>query len=184
MTNTNPPTSSSYDIYANTFCKDIPIETLKGFIMTFLIDASQDMGCDFDKTSMPDRVYYVISTHYNHLPLMLIASAFKRGALGQYGPGRLVPRTIFNWLSEMNQYFTSLHELRDASKDRQYKYDGLEKFPLGKAICKKIDWLESGAITNDEWDRIPLKELSERIKSGLECYPEIFGINHKKVSGN
>jgi hypothetical protein len=180
MTNSNLHSSNSYDVYANTVCSEIPIETLKGFIMSFLIDASQDMGSEFDKTSMPERVHYIISTHYNHLPLMLIASAFKRGALGQYGAGRLVPRTVFGWLGEMNQYFTTQHEVRDASKDKQYKYDGLEKYPLGKAICKKIDWLDSGAITSDEWDLIPLKELSERIKQGLENYPELFGINHKK----
>jgi hypothetical protein len=167
---------SLYETYASTVCKDIPIDTLKGFIMTFLIEASKDMGSEFDKTFMPDRVHYVISTHYNHLPLMLVASAFKRGALGQYGPGRLIPRTIFGWLGEMNQYFTTQHEVRDASKDKQYKYDGLEKYPLGKAICKKIDWLDSGAITIDEWDQIPLKTVAEIIGKGLIPSLEYFGI--------
>jgi hypothetical protein len=169
-----------YDTYSNTICKDIPIEYLKQFILEFLYDASQDMGCDFDKTFVPDRVYYVISTHYHHLPLMLVASAFKRGSLGQYGPGRLVPRTIYSWLSEMNQYFTSLHELRDASKDKEYKFDGLEKYPLGKAICKKIDWLRNNAITFDEWDKIPLKTVAEIIGQGLEPSLEYFGINHNE----
>lgn len=171
---------SLYDTYANTVCKDIPIEYLKQLITGFLYDASKDMGSDFDKNTMTDRVQYIISVHYNHLPLMLVASAFKRGALGQYGPGRLVPRTIFGWLAEMNQYFMSQHEVRDNSKDKQYKYDGLHKYPLGKAICKKIDWYQSGAITYDEWDMIPLKELSERIANGMDSYPELFGIKHKK----
>jgi hypothetical protein len=177
MSNTE---QSNYNIYANTTCNDIPPEHLKGFILTFLYDASKDMGTEFDKTNMPDRVYYIISTHYHHLPLNLIASAFKRGALGQYGAGRLVPRTIFGWLAEINQYYMTCHEKRDNAQDNQYKYNGLDKYPLGKAICKKIDWLTSGAITSDEWDRIPLKELSERIGQGLESYPELFGIKTKE----
>lgn len=168
-----------YETYANTLCSEIPVEYLKRFILDFLYEASKDMGCEFDKTSMPDRVHYVISTHYNHLPLMLVASAFKRGALGQYGAGRLIPRTIFGWLGEMNQYFTTQHTIRDASKDKQYKYDGLEKYPLGKAICKKIDWLDSGAITFDEWDQIPLKEVAEIIGKGLNPSLEYFGITNK-----
>lgn len=167
---------SLYETYASTTCNEIPIEHLKQFILTFLYEASQDMGQEFDKDITPDRVHYIISTHYHHLPLMLVASAFKRGSLGQYGSGRLVPRTIFGWLGEMNQYFTTQHEVRDASKDRQYKYDGLEKYPLGKAICKKIDWLDSGAITSDEWDLIPLKKVAEIIGRGGEPSLEQFGI--------
>lgn len=166
-----------YDTYINTTCSDIPPEHLKTLISTFLYDASRDMGCEFDKTETPDRVYYIISTHYHHLPLVLVASAFKRGSLGQYGAGRLVPRTIFGWLGEMNQYYTTQHDVRDASHDKQYKYDGLEKYPLGKAICKKIDWLTSGAITSDEYDRIPLKQVAEIIGAGHEPTLEHFGIS-------
>ena len=165
------------EIYANTFCKDIPIDYMKEFIMTYLVGASADMGQSFDRDSTPNRVCDMISTHYQHLPLMLIASAFKRGALGQYGTGRLVPRTIFGWLGEMNQYFLTCHEKRDQSEDNRRKFDGLEKYPLGKAICCKIDWLKSGAITLDEWDRIPLKQVAEIIGSGHEPNLDYFGIN-------
>jgi hypothetical protein len=71
------------------------------------------------------------------------------------------------------------HEKRDQSQDNQYKFDGLEKYPLGKAICKKIDWLKSGAITTVEWDRISLKQVAEIIGAGNEPTLEHFGINHK-----
>ena len=81
------------------------------------IDASKDMGCTYDKADTSERVYYIISVHYHHLPLSLIASAFKRGALGQYGAGRLVPKTIYGWLGEMNQYFLTKHNTRDNSGD-------------------------------------------------------------------
>ena len=170
-----------YDVYANEPCSEVPPDNLRGFILTFLVEASNDMGQEFDKDNTVDRVYYIIDTHYRHLPLSLVASAFKRGALGQYGTGRLVPRTIYGWLAEMNQYMMTKHEVRDNSEDRRHKYDGLEKYPLGKAICKKMDWYSSGRITSKEWDMIPLKELAERIGQGLECYPELFGIESKDV---
>src|ERR1035437_992418 len=165
---------STEAIYTNSLCNDIPSEHLKEFIKSYLISASIDMGQTYDKETTPERVFDMIKTHYHHLPLFLIASAFKRGALGQYGSGRLVPRTIFGWLAEMNQYYMTCHEKRDNSQDNQHKFNGLEKYPLGKAICKKIDWLKSGAITSDEWDQIPLKSVAEIIGRGGEPTLEQF----------
>ena len=167
---------TDYDIYASQSCSEVPPDYLKRFILTFLYDASKDMGQEFDRDSVPDRVYYIITTHYHHLPLSLVASAFKRGALGQYGTGRLVPRTIFGWLGEMNQYFITQHEKKDESGIKHYKFDGLEKYPLGKAICKKIDWITSGAITEEQWDEIPLKAVAEMIGKGIMPTVERFGI--------
>jgi hypothetical protein len=169
--------SDLYSTYSNTICRDVPIDYLKQFILTFIYEASQDMGCDFDRDVMPERVHYIISTQYNHLPLMLVASAFKKGALGQYGPGRLVPRTVYGWLGEMSQYYLTVQNHKEIKDDRRYKFDGLEKYPLGKAICKKIDWLKSGAITSDEWDKISLKELAEIIGAGHDPSLEYFGIS-------
>ena len=172
--------ANQYDIYANTICSEIPIDTLKDFILTFLIDASKDMGCDFDRTETTERVYYIISIHYNHLPLNLIASAFKRGALGQYGVGRLIPKTVFGWLGEMNQYYLTKHDTRDNSEDNFTKFDALHKYPLGKAIIKKIDWLKSGSLSVDDWANVPLKEVAEMIGEGHQPTLEHFNItNHK-----
>ena len=170
-----------YEVYANQPCSEIPIDHLKGFILTFLTEASKDMGQEFDRDNTPDRVYYIIDKHYNHLPLMLVASAFKRGSLGQYGPGRLVPRTIYGWMAEMNQYLMTKHEVRDSSQDRKHKYDGLEKYPLGSAIIKKIDWLTSGAITMDQWDEIPLRAVAEMIGQGHTPTLAKFGINNEEL---
>ena len=171
--------SDLYNTYANSTCSEIPFDYLKQFILTFLVGASQDMGQEFDRETTPGRIYDIISTHYHHLPLSLIASAFKRGALGQYGTGRLVPRTIFGWLGEINQYFITCHEKRDQSQDNKHKFDGLEKYPMGKAIAKKNDWLISGVITSEEYDRIPLKEVAEIIGAGHEPNLEHFGITVK-----
>ena len=173
--------SELYNTYANDACKDIPVDYLKQLLNLMIYEAAQDMGTTYDKDSLLDRVNYIIDTHYNHLPLSLVASAFKRGSLGQYGPGRLVPRTIYGWMAEMNQYLMTKHEVRDSSQDRKHKYDGLEKYPLGKAICKKIDWLTSGAITMEQWDKIPLKAVAEMI--GNKEMPTLakFGINNEEL---
>ena len=167
-----------YDIYSNSICNDIPIETLKDFIMNFLIDASKDMGCDFDKKETPDRIYYIISVHYNHLPLSLIASGFKRGALGQYGGERLVPKTVFGWMGEINQYYITKHSTRDNSQDNYTKFDDLNKYRLGSAINKKIEWYTKGALNINDWDKVPLKELAKFIGEGHYPTLEHFGIKN------
>ena len=168
--------STNYDIYASSLCSEIPLDYLKGFIAGFLYEASIDMGQTYEKDVMVDRVEYMISKHYHHLPLSLVASAFKRGSLGQYGTGRLVPRTIFGWLGEMNQYFMTIHEKQDEDRSMHHKFDGLEKYPLGKAICQKIDWLRSGAITEEQWDKIPLKDVAGMIGRGEMPTIAKFGI--------
>jgi len=171
--------NSLYETYAHSLCNDIPIETLKDFIMTFLIDASKDMGCDFDKVQMPDRVYYIISMHYNHLPLSMIASGFKRGALGQYGAGRLIPRTVFGWMGEINQYYLTKHSTRDNSHDNYTKFDDLHHYPLGSAINKKIEWYSKGSLDINDWEKVHLKELAKMIGEGHYATLEHFGIINK-----
>lgn len=165
---------NSYNVYAGTPCRDIPIEHLKGFILTFLYDASKDMGVVLEKEILPDRVYYIISTHYHHLPLSLVASAFKRGALGQYGAGRLIARTVYGWLGEMNQYYMTLHEKKEEQDNEARKFDGLERYPMGKAICWKIDH-----VSYNDWDNVPLKEVAEMIGRGSLPTLEHFGIINK-----
>jgi len=173
--------ASLYETYSTTECSEIPIEYLKTIILQFLYDASKDMGCDFDKEETPERVYYTISTHYNHLPLYMVASAFRRGALGQYGSGRLVPRTVFGWLGEINQVYLTKHSVRDNSEDNYTKFDGLHKFPLGKAIIKKIDWVRNGSLSIRDWEKVPLKEVAEIIGEGHSPTLEHFGITNHRV---
>ena len=170
--------SSLYDTYATTICAEIPIDYMKQFILQFTYDASQDMGCTFDKDEMTERVYYIISTHYNHLPLSLVASGFKRGSLGQYGTGRLIPRTVFGWMGENNQYYITKHSTRDNSQDNYTKFDDLHKYPLGSAINKKIEWYTKGALNINDWDKVPLKELAKFIGEGHYPTLEHFGIKN------
>jgi hypothetical protein len=155
-----------YDDYATALVKDVPQEYIKALVNTFMTDAGINMGADFTDTSL-ERVIEIVRFNFKFLPVCYIASAFKKGSLGNYGTGRLVPRTINNWLNEI-----TLEHNRDESHKKLTRIDevihfkDLRKYPLGKAICKKIDWLESGAITIDEWDKIPLKVLAEIIGAG------------------
>lgn len=154
-------TSKLYETYATTPAKEIPIEYMKDLVKELLSSAALDMGTDFDDRTK-DRVTEIIMYNFSYLPLCLIASAMKKGALGQYGPGRLVPRTINGWLNEMREEHQRMTRQKIESEDKSRKFDHLEKIPLGKAIIKKIDW----KLNNQEWDQIPLKELAERIGRG------------------
>jgi hypothetical protein len=172
---------SLYETYATTSCLEIPESQLKDFVLQFLYDASKDMGCIFDKSDTVDRVYYIISTHYHHLPLAMVASAFKRGALGQYGAGRLIPRTIYGWLGQINEYYLTKHQVRDNSEDNFTKYDDLHKYPIGSAINKKIDWYRSGALSMRDWDSVPLKQVAEIIGKGHVPTLDYFGITDRRI---
>lgn len=159
---------SYYEDYATTLVKEVPIENLKSIINTFMIDAGINMGADFTDASL-ERVIEIVQYTFKFLPVCYIGSAFKKGSLGNYGTGRLVPRTINGWLSEITSEYNrdEVHKKFESPNDTLHFKD-LGKFPLGKALCKKVDWLRSGAISSGDWDNIPLKQLAEIIGAGHE----------------
>lgn len=169
-----------FQMYANDFARNVPGEILKHLINLFLFEAAQNMGVEC-KDTMIDRVVYFVSTEFNYLPVNFIASSFVRGSLGKYGVGRLVPRTIHSWLTEavIEYNLTSAHNRQEELAAIPFQAIDLRKYPLGRAICKKIDWLQSGVITSDEWDKISLKQVAEIIGAGHEPSLEYFGINNK-----
>jgi hypothetical protein len=174
--------SSLYDKYATLLIRDIPNDDLRLLVHKFLLQASLDMGQEIKESQealIIDRIVGFIKDEFNHLPLCLIASAFKKGALGKYGPGRLVPRTIYGWMAEMSLSYSMQKSHEHEEIDDKYKWDGLQRYPVGKAINKKIDWLRSGAIILDDWDKISLKELADFIYKGMTCSPDVFGIKHR-----
>jgi len=170
---------TKYEQYNLHICNQVPESDFEIIIRTLIKEAEIDMGTDFDEVAIP-RLLSFISKDYGHLPMYSIAGAFKKGALGQYGPGRLIPRTIYGWLSEMSIVYLEKSKNLADKIDVKRKWDGLHKYACGKAICRKIDWLKSGVIDDDGWDRIPLKELAEREARGLESYPEMFGVKGKE----
>jgi hypothetical protein len=169
--------SKLYDSYSNCKASEVPEDSLKIIITDFIIEAALDMGQKPDE-GIYDRVTYFILKDFRYFQMIELFSTFRRGALGQFGAGRLVPRTIYGWLISVRNE-NAIKATGAAEKiDPARGYDDLHKFPLGKAINKKIDWLTYGAITSDEWDLIPLKEVAELIANHKECYPALFGIYH------
>lgn len=175
--------SKNYEIYHSYPAREVPQLNLRILISEFIIDAALDMGQKPDD-GIYDRVTYFVGRDFCDLEIIQIASAFKRGALGQFGPGKLVPRTIYNWLVTAkgeNSFKTDAVSKIDTTPG----FSELHKFPLGKAINKKIDWYRKGLITidpegrPDEWDKINLKTLSEMIGKGMMPTPNDFGIEPK-----
>jgi len=169
---------SKYDLHATELVKDVlPENDLKELVNEFMIDAGINMGSDFTDATL-ERAIHIIENNFRFLPVCYVASAFKKGSLGNYGTGRLVPRTIYYWLNEMTLEYNrdqAKEKLRANENDTAIAYD-LVNYPIGSAIAKKIDWYNKGLLKTEDWDKIPLKELAEREAKKLESYPEIFGI--------
>ena len=168
----------TYQTYAAIATKDVPIAELNYLINSCLVEASLNMGNTFDERDF-NRIVYLINTDFNFLPVSYIWSAFLRGSLGKLGTGRLVPKTVYGWLNEVANEYKRLREHKEMEEHYKVKNTGfnLHKFPAGKAISKKIEWLKSGVITEAQWDKIPLIELAGMIADGFNVTPENFGIN-------
>lgn len=176
---------SLYKRYNQFKVKDIPIDDLRALLKLLFNKAAINMGKEsYDAPDAAiEAILEFIYKDYGILPLYFVAMSIIQGSLGKYGPGRLVPSTVYKWLHEITMEFERVqrHE-KFSSIDYLDKMD-LKTYPLGTAINKKIEWFRSGKFNMDDWDRVPLKELANRIKNGLECVPEIFGLvslKHKK----
>ena len=160
-----------YDDYATSFVKDVPRENIKTLVNIFMVDASVNMGNDFSDETL-ERAIYIIETNFRFLNVCYIASAFKKGSLGQYGAGRLVPRTIYGWLNEITMECNrDTDHKRLAEVDNTVHFKDLERYPLGKAINWKIDY-----VREEDWEKVTLKRLAEIIGSGSIPHLVEFGI--------
>jgi hypothetical protein len=176
--------NEKYQIYANTLVSDVPLEYLRILITLFLDHSALNMGANVEKANV-DRIIEIVQEDYNFLPINQIASAFVKGSMGYYGEGRLVPKIINGWLKEIRSEYIRFAEHNDRKNriEAQLKekpYD-LQKYPAGKAICKKIDWYRAGLIDMDDWDKIPLKAVAEIIGRGHIPTIEDFGIEPIKT---
>jgi hypothetical protein len=179
--------SKSYQDYAGHLVREVPTESLLvEMVESFYYEAALNMGTNTkNRDSQRDvsRIVYLLKNSFNHLPVSLVASAFVKGSLGELDDGRLVPRTVYNWLKEISSEYMRKkdhEELQEKLKDTPTTFD-LQRYPVGQAINKKSDWLRTGMISESDWDKIPLKDLAERIASGLPAVPEFFGVKSRKV---
>jgi len=169
--------NAKYQTYSMYKIRDIPREPLCEIINVVLIEASRNMGNEFND-KMLDAIISTIEENNYQLPLSYIVSAIYKGSMGLLGPGRLIPRTILTWIREVSaEYFKEIEhkEVQERLKITGTPVD-LKRYPMGTALNLKIDWLSSGAIISEEWDKIPLKELADII--GQKKIPQLsdFGI--------
>ena len=166
---------SIYQTYSKYLVTDVPSEHLKHLVYIFIQLAGMNMGANMDKANV-DRMIEIICEDYSTLPINQIASAFSRGSMGYFGEGRLIPKNINNWLKETKQDYERWkeHREREEALSDFSKFSDFDKYPLGKAIMKKIDWQKAGILNDRNWDLVPLKELSEMIGKGRHPLPEDF----------
>jgi len=172
---------SKFQAYANEIVREVPQEDIIYLITLFVKEAAINMGSDVDKETL-DRIIFYIKRDYSYIPINYVASAFLKGSLGQIGDGkgRLIPKTIHGWLGDISLEY---NRMVAAKKQKERESDvsiamNLHRYPMGKAIRKKIDWLKAGSITIDEWDKVPLKELAKMIGEGHHPTLEHFGIKN------
>ena len=164
---------SKYQMYAAELVQNVPSEYMDYLIGAFMEAACINMGVELNDKTL-DRAIYHIKKDFRTIPVCYIYSAFVRGSLGVFGAGRLVPRTIHGWLNEITVEYNRASATEKLRNEPPTMAMDLNRYPAGQAIIKKMDWLTSGAITEAEWDRIPLKQVAERIRSGLSITPADF----------
>ena len=155
-----------YQVHSMTLVKDVlPRSDLRGLINIFMIDSGINMGSEFTVKSL-HRVIEIIEGKYKYLPIYIIASGFTKGSMGQYGPGRLTPRVIGEWLNQISQEYNR-EQAHEVIRSEEYTdIADLNKCPLGSAIIKKLDWFHNGTLPMSCWDRVPIKAVAEKIKAG------------------
>ena len=155
-----------YQKHSMTLVKDvIPGEDLRSLINIFMIDSGVNMGSEFTVKSL-ERVIRIVEESYKFIPIYIIASGFKKGSMGQYGPGRLVPRVIGEWLNQISREYNR-DMAHEAIQHEDYSTAAdLHKYPIGQAIIKKIEWYQDGKINGDDWDNINLQALTDAIAKG------------------
>jgi hypothetical protein len=169
--------SSKFEMYATEVVRNVPMEYLSDIIELTMKKCSLNMGTNYTDEIL-QRIVELIKEEFSYMTVNIVVSSLLRGSMGQYGAGRLIPKTISQWLRETSQEYQKNKEhkeLEERLNSNSVPVD-LRKYPMGTALNIKIDWLTSGYITLDEWDKIPLKELAEMIGNAHQPTLEHFGI--------
>jgi hypothetical protein len=157
---------SNYQAYSTWLVKDVPADNIKYLINLFLEKAALNMGCQVKENTNEGSVE-IVKSYYSYIPVCYVASGMVKGSLGHYGAGLLAPKTVYHWLGEVTlEYNRDQAKTKLESSNNDIVMD-LNRYPAGKAINQKIDWLKSGKITEHEWDKISLKQLTEDIANGI-----------------
>ena len=160
--------------------KDISSEDMTLLLKLFLDKAAVNMGkeCYDAPDATKESILEFIYKEFRWLPVYSMGSAIIRGSLDDKSPARLIPRTVRKWLNDASIDFrreTDHDRLEELYREKPITFD-LHKYPVGKAICQKIDWYKSGVLRIEDWDRIPLQRLAEIIGQGHQPSLEMFNL--------
>lgn len=177
--------NEKYKLYQNDKASVVPTEILKGLVSLFIETAALNLGAKATKADVDQIIYFIQSPRFNFLPINVILSAFTRGSLGKLKNDKttLTPRNIHDWLDEVSLEHRNYQEhlQRDYTlSNPEVHFKDLTRYPLGKAICKKIDWYKSGAINSNDWDAISLRELAEMIGKDVMPTLEKFNLTDRR----
>jgi len=154
--------NKTYQNYAQIIVKEVPEDDMKLLLNLFLNRASTNMGILIND-NMAGIILEFIYKEFCYLPVFYIGSGIMKGSLGQYGAGRLVPRTIYGWLNEVSQEYDKYQDHQKYKKIDYLRSFDLNKYPFGQAIIQKIKWYKEGKLQSDDWDKINLESLTEAI---------------------
>ena len=169
----------TFQRYARNLIKDIPIDDLRIVLQLFLNKASVNIGYALKEDVIESVMEFIVD--FGFIPLYFIGSGIIKGSIGKLtDEKRFNPKTIYSWLNETSKEYLKLQEHRLQKEKDFSNTDAMDlmKYPAGKAINKKIDWLNSGLITNDDYDNISLQDLALRIGRGEFVRIEDYGIKH------
>jgi len=168
----------AYQMYAHHMIKDVPNSEMRIIIDLFLQRAAVNMGSDLTD-NMSNMVVEFAYNEFSFMPVYSVASSITKGSLGHYGVGRLVPRTVYGWFTEAANEFNRKEQHEAIRKDDYSNAMDLNIYPVGQALAKKITWYKDEVINMTDWDKLPLKEMSERIHQKLDVVPELWGVKSK-----
>lgn len=166
--------SDCYQRNALKLIKETPEADIKNIIREFLNIAYVNMGKDSIDNApekIVESIYFLLIEKYPFLPVNQFAKAILKGSIGEISEKtttKLSPKNINHWLSEITmEYDENIRKKSHSNIFQEMQKTRPNEIPFGKAICKKIEWINTGKMHPNEWDKIDLKELALMIKEGL-----------------
>jgi hypothetical protein len=149
--------------------KDLPESHLKleieSLIKTTLMDFGMVMAQDLFAHTV-NRLAYLIKLKYKGFLVGEVKYVFE--AMAEHIKGKLSVSTIM-------QLFSRYQEMKIERQRQEYEnfQDGLmknasvwNKTPMGSAIIHKINLLQSGRLSIEDWDSVKIREVAEKINTG------------------
>lgn len=174
--------NENYPLYASIPVKEIPHDTLVDLVIELSTNAMFVLGASLESSMIKptvEKIVEMLRDKFSVYPLHLVAEAFDQGALGQLGGTmRFIPRNIYIWLAAVRdrdnrlkyEQWSKQEDKRRAEEEGRWKSNHRGDAVFGTALCLKLTWVYSGAITAEEWDNITLDSIVTLLRAGESEY--------------